>query len=436
MSGKVVTGLLLGFIAGVGLAAQTPEQRGSAAASGARGVFGNQQGLLDNGIEPLSSERPMRTVDGTAFTASLACEAARQFLRVTLVPQGGDIGRLVVETDSNLDGTADRTVNFTGPFAGVCSNGLIRCAPGTWDDCHFLRWDTTSGVLGLQEVAQQELGACYCFNASCGNNLLAVNSQKVVGDVGTSVLTATQQLFPRITATRTVTDPLSVQFIGQRSGCGTDASPEQYFRRPNDMAATGAAAVAVPGTVANFIAGTAAARSRGVASIRCELNRNLGANEIRKSDILNFLSITRGNAQDCGPGCLRFLIGEVRENFYDGNNCTVFEEDLRLQVLRPDRIQSVSLNRIGWNDQVQLLVNGTRYYNSYSDWEDGDFPFRFRTGSCNWGDDHDRNVNISLLPGFQSMGAKTVRLRTAVGNTGQGFAFLEARVRESCALGA
>jgi hypothetical protein len=414
---------------------QTPEERGSAAAGSVRGVFGSEQGLVANGIEPFSAERPMRTVDGQAFEASLACEATRQFLRVTMIPQGSDIGRVVVEMDTNLDGATDRAVNFTGPFAGLCGNGLIRCAPGSWEDCHFLQWDTDGGVLGLREVAQQRMGACYCFNASCGNNLLVVNSEKVVGDLGASVLTAAAQLLPRVSATRAVSDALSVRFVGQRAGCGIDASPEQFFRHPDNMAAAGAAAMSVPGSVANFVSGTAEARNRGIASIRCEINRNVATNEIRKSDILNFLSTTRGNYQDCGPGCMRFLIGEVRENFYDGNTCTVFEEDLRLQVLRPERIQSIRLTRIGWNDQVQLLVDGTRYYNSYPDWEEGDFPPRFRIGmSCNWGDDHDRNVNISLLPGFGTMGLKTVRLRTAVGNTGQGFAFIEARVAEACEL--
>ena len=420
-----------------GAFAQTADERGSAAAESARSVFGSEQGLVEHGIEPLGAVTPMRTVDGRAFNANLSCEASEQFLRVTMFPAGSDIGRFVVELDADLDGTVDRATNFTGPFAGVCSNGVIRCAAGTWNDCHFLQWDTASGALALAEVSQQQLGACYCFNASCGNNLLISNSQKVVSDLGTSVLTAAQGLLPRVTSTRTVVDALSIQFLGQRNACGTDSSPEQYYSRPDALAAAGVAAQAVPGTVANFVSATAVARGRGVATMRCEINRSVGANEIRKSDILNFLSATRGHAEDCGPGCLRFVLGEAGEHYYDGDSCTVFEEDMRLEVLRPDRINSVRLNRLAWNDQVQVLANGTRYYNSYPDWGDGDFPFRIRVlNYCNWGDDNDVSLNLNLLPAFRNIGTTTLRLRTAVGNVGHGFAFIEARVNESCEVGA
>ena len=379
---------------------------------------------------------PMRTVDGRTFNANLSCEASEQFLRVTMFPAGSDIGRFVVELDADLDGTVDRATNFTGPFAGVCSNGVIRCAAGTWNDCHFLQWDTSSGALALAEVSQQQLGACYCFNASCGNNLLISNSQKVVSDLGTSVLTSAQRLLPRVTSTRTVVDALSIQFLGQRNACGTDSSPEQFYSRPDALAAAGVAAQAVPGTVANFVSGTAVARGRGVSTMRCEINRTVGANEVRKSDILNFLSATRGRAEDCGPGCLRLLLGEEGEHYYDGDTCTVFEESMRVQVLRPDRINGVRLYRLGWNDQVQVLANGTRYYNSYPSWGSGTFPFRPRIGrDCNWGDDNDQVLNLSLAPEFRSVGTTTLQLRTAVGNVGHGFAFIEARVNESCEVG-
>src|SRR5690606_23342733 len=196
-----------------------------------------------HGIEPFSAERPMRTVDGQVFDAALSCRASEQFLRVTMLPTGSDIGRFVVDLDTNLDGSIDQHLNFTGPFAGVCSNGVIGCAAGTWDNCHYYQWDTSTGTLVLNEVSAQQLGACYCFNASCGNNLLAVNSRKVVSDLGVSILTAAQQILPRVASTGTIADDLSIQFMGQQGSCGTDASPEQYFRRPQELAGAGVAAI-------------------------------------------------------------------------------------------------------------------------------------------------------------------------------------------------
>src|SRR5690606_15241810 len=127
--------------------APTAEERGAAAASSVRGVFGDEQGLVTHGIEPFSAERPMRTVDGQVFDAALSCRASEQFLRVTMLPTGSDIGRFVVDLDTNLDGSIDQHLNFTGPFAGVCSNGVIGCAAGTWDNCHYYQWDTSTGTL-------------------------------------------------------------------------------------------------------------------------------------------------------------------------------------------------------------------------------------------------------------------------------------------------
>lgn len=438
--------LLAGLLAGSAVTSQGAEPdadaRGAAAAASARSVFGNEQGLVTHGIEPLSAERPMRTVDGQAFEAGLACRSSQQFLRVTMLPSGSDIGRFVVDLDTNLDGSTDQHLNFNGPFAGVCSNGVIRCSAGSWDNCHFYQWETGGGTLALAEVSQQQLGACYCFNASCGNNLLAVNSQKVVSDLGTSVLTAAQQILPRVASTRTVADALSIQFIGQQGSCGIDDSPEQYFRRPNEMAGAGLAALAVPGTVANFISGTTAARERGIASLRCEINREIGAHEVRKSDILNFLSATRGHVEDCGPGCLRFLLGQEGNNYYGHNErCTVFEEALRLEVLRPERISAFRLYRVTYDDHIVLAQGDQVLYSRIHslDWPDpvNGLPRPFpRFPSCERSDNWDLAVNVNLLPALQSVGVHELRARTAVGGEGDAAFFLEARVNESCELGA
>jgi hypothetical protein len=427
---------LLGLLACVAnLQAATPDDRAKEAAARVKEMYGTEGNLTTNGIEPFGSERLMRTVEGLGFGAAMSCEASQQFLRVTMVPAGTEIGRVIVEMDQDLDGTSDRTLGFSGPFTGVCSNGVIRCTPSTWDNCQYLQWQASEETLALVEVTPRELGACYCFNAACGNNLLVVNSEKVVSDVGSGVLAAAQAVLPRVATTRTVADALSIQFSGQRAGCGIDGSPEQYFKRAQDLAAAGTAEKNRPGTVANFISNTAVARERGTAALRCELNRRIGTVEIRKNDILRFQSATHGSVQDCGAGCLRLLVGQVGDDYYDGGSCKVFEEELRLQVLRPERIASVTLTRIGWDDQVQLLVDGTRLYNSYPLWEDGAFPYNPRAGlRCEWGDENERTPNQNLTASFSRVGTSSVRLRTAVGGEGQGYAFLEARLNEACEL--
>jgi hypothetical protein len=55
---------------------------------------------------------------------------------------------------------------------------------------------------------------------------------------------------------------------------------------------------------------------------------------------------------------------------------------------------------------------------------------------CERGEQRDITLNVNLLPAVQSLGAHTLRLRTAVGGEGDAALYFEARVNESCELGA
>src|SRR5262245_4096505 len=113
-------------IAIVSAAAQSPlsaqiKERAEAAGQGVHDLFGTDQRLQQKGFEPLSTDAPMQTVNGTAFPAQMACQATAQFLRVTIFPTGtSDIGHFTVEFDRDLNGSLESSEDFVGPFAGVC----------------------------------------------------------------------------------------------------------------------------------------------------------------------------------------------------------------------------------------------------------------------------------------------------------------------------
>lgn len=424
--------LALVALLSVQLSGAQETERARAAAESVKGVYGTAEGLTQNGVRPLSTTDPMRTVRGDPFNAQLNCPATQRFLRVTMLPSGtSDIARLDVELDRDVDGTAETARSFTGPFAGVCNNGLIRCDPGTWNNCRSYRWAIPNGVPILEEVLQRDLGACYCVNASCGANLLMVNSNKVVSDVGAGLVTLVQRVLPRITTARTQSDELSIAYFGQASGCGVDRSPEQFFSNPNALAAAGVAERATPGTVANFILGTSVAADRRVSAMSCEIRRELETSYVAKNDILRLNSSTRGIATDCGPGCIRFQIGDAVNNLYGGGSggtrCRISAESQRYLVGMPDRIDSVTLQSTRFDDAIRLKLDGTIAYNTHPSWTAAGTP-EFR---CNYGEGSTA-PNSNLTSYFSRVGTVAMDMEIAHDRRGEGWMVLEARVREGC----
>jgi hypothetical protein len=413
-------------------AAQTVTERARSAASPVKERFGSGEALTENGVKPLTTDSPMHTVDGTPFEAQLMCEASERYLRVTMQPgASSDIDRFAVEMDADLDGNFEVGLNFTGPFAGVCNNGVIQCDAGTWNNCRHLRWAMSGPSLALEEVSLRELGACYCVNASCGSNLLTVNSRKVVTDLGNSVLASAQRIAPRITSARNQSDELSITYFGQQSGCGVDRSPEQHFRRPQDLAAAGVAAREEPGTVSNFLRSTSVAAGRGLTALSCELNRDVQTSFRSKNDILRLVSSTRGTGVDCGPGCMRFRIGDERQNLYTGggSRCRLETETQQYFVGFPDRIDSFRLTTGRTDDALRLVANGGVIYTSRPGWTAPGVPGT----RCNYGNAN-LNPNLDVRGAFATPGTLNLAMEVARDEAGEGWMWMEARVREGCTL--
>lgn len=427
-------GALVGLLAALafGVAgAQDMRAQGSGAAEAARQAYGNEDAFTQKLTSPLSTSTPMQSVNGATFDAQISCPASDVYLRTTMAPTGSsDIAQLTVELDANLDGTLERARLFPGPYSGACTNGLVQCDAGTWNNCRYYRWAAINGAPGLEEVSARDLGACYCFNASCGQNLLFVNGQKIVSDIGAGVLAASQSIFPRVMASRTQSDALSISYYGQQSGCGVDRTPEAYYSNMTALPAAGVTAGQEPGSVANLVLTSGVAAQSRVSSASCDIRRNITTSSRTLPDILTFVSATAGSEVPCGPGCLRVTLGLPGDNYLFGGACAVFEESAQLMIADPSRIESARLLSVAYDDYIQQQVDGNVVYSSYAAWGAGPFPL----GSCDARGNWTQAPNTDLLPWFQRVGRVELKSRIAVGDKGEQLATYEFRVREGCGI--
>jgi hypothetical protein len=427
---EAFVGLALALVCG-GALAQDVRAQASSAADAARQAYGTEDAFTQKLTSPLSTSAPMQSVDGSRFDAQLTCPASDVYLRTTLAPTGSsDIAELTVELDANLDGTLDTARTFPGPYSGACTNGLVQCDAGTWNNCRYFRWAALNGAPGLEEVSARDLGACYCFNASCGQNLLFVNGQKIVTDIGAGVLAASQSIFPRVMASRTQSDALSVSYYGQQSGCGVDRQPERYYSNMSALPAAGVAAGQQPGSVANLVLTSGVAAKSRVSTASCEIRRTITTSSRRLPDILTLASATAGGESSCGPGCLRVTIGAPGDNYLFGGACAVFEESAQLMIADPSRIESARLVRVAFDDHLQEQIDGTIVFSSFATWGTGAFP----AGACDAKGNWTQAPNTDVLPFVQRVGRVALTSRVAVGDKGEQLAAYEFRVREGCGI--
>ena len=178
------------------------------------------------------------------FKAQLTETSSDAFLEVLIQPgPTGDIGTLTVRQDTDFDDAMD--ASYTSPViaSGVCANGIISCAPGTWSNCRFYRWqaDLDSSVFLSEVGGIADLAGCYCVNASCGGDLVWRNPAYILKDLGGGIVGTIQMNNPDVLVTNVFTDAASIRYYGQRaSDAGINQgsaqiyfsgvqNPEQYY---------------------------------------------------------------------------------------------------------------------------------------------------------------------------------------------------------------
>src|SRR3546814_19856937 len=93
----------------------------------------------------LLAGQQISTVDNSrTFAPNIACQKTATMLEVVVQPSGtGDLGRVSIARDTDLDGTVDATSNLPVPVSGICANGEIGRASCRERVCQYV---SISGV--------------------------------------------------------------------------------------------------------------------------------------------------------------------------------------------------------------------------------------------------------------------------------------------------
>jgi hypothetical protein len=251
---------------------QSPSDLGVAQGNNVLNMYGTKSGITNNISNPLtSSNTPMTTVDGSvSFSGQIQCPNSQKFMEVLIQPgTTGDIDTFIVSQDTTFSGTLNYTYEVPFPVSGLCANGVIACAPGTWTNCQTYQWTSNgSGQVSLAVAPLTALGGCFCVNNSCGANLVFDNTQTIMNVIGGGVASAIQKNDSRYAISNVVIDGMDATYYGQNSGgcvapSSMPANAEEYYYNPgtmsSDATAEAAAESASPTSVYSTLATSDAA---------------------------------------------------------------------------------------------------------------------------------------------------------------------------------
>jgi len=410
------------------LGAQSIEDRARAAAAATQAKSHDSESLLHNYVTPGMSGQAIRTVDGSrTVTPSLACQKTAPLLEILVQPGStGDIGTVRISRDTGLDGTMDSISALPVPVSGICANGVISCQPGTWNQCHYLRWEVDGArVLKLAEVDMPELAGCYCVNASCGPNLVMGNLPSVLADLGGGMVGALTSADPRIGVAQAQIDGPVIRYVGaQATACTANPALDQTSYRANPAALQGdAAATAAGNRVFQALTASPAAAGRGAETRSCTVERAVSVESYDYDDIIAATGSLLG-VTSCGADCRIYRIGGT-------GNCSDPPATFaaRFTTATPERIVSARITDIQTADWLQARVDGSPVASAGKrSWLSHALP----SGDCGVGDNYsarpDHDVTAALKTGAVAVDA---RIR-ATGAHRTGHLDVEIRVDTSC----
>jgi len=404
--------------------------------------YGSREGIRQNISNPLTeSDTSMSTIDGTTtFSGQLTCPSSEKFLDVfMLVGTTGDLSKVSIEQDIDLDGSADYSYQVPFIVSGICGNGVISCDEGTWTNCRHYRWSVDSdGKVSLQEVTITDLGGCYCINNDCGNNLVWTNLPGVLKDLGGGVAGAIQANDPKFAISDVRIDGTLITYYGQDSancsqvtGSSGSASPEQYFNNPAALSSDTESEVISQSqdqdSYYSMISSSLAAQETAADIMKCSVKRTVSFEELGLKDIIAANGGT-GQVRSCGDACIEIVLGKEGNNYWSGN-CTVYERYFNVFVKYPELISKAVLVRTRWDDYMQVWIGGVKVWSG----PNNNFPPE-TSGSCELDKSWDWYPNLDVTSYFKTYGNIETRVRVSVTGYGEGYAIVRVYVNELCVL--
>jgi hypothetical protein len=337
-------------------------------------------------------------------------------LEVLVQPSGtGDLGRVTVARDTDLDGSVDSTANLPVPVSGICANGVVSCQPGSWNGCSFFRWDVDAGqALKLTSVDMPKLAGCYCLNNSCGT------------DLGGGMIGALTTADPRYGVAEAVIDGPSIRYVGaQSTACSANPDLAQTAYRANPATiASDAYAASTGNAVFQALKGSATGTGTALQYRHCSIERRVtvlkpGAEDIISRTSGGYSTIENGNSFD-------FLMGSPADNSL-GGSCALIDFRMTLHVSDPDRIVDARLTQFFADDWAQVRVDGLLVGSGPSSWTTLGLP----PGKCEQKKTFYSYPHLDLRP-YLTAGDHEIWLRVAVAEGGEAFAQVHVDVDNSC----
>jgi hypothetical protein len=413
-------------------AAPTPsvEERAEAAAAASRARSGDSDALQQNYLTPGLGGQPIATVDGSkSFVPSLACRKSASLLELIAQPAAsGDIGALRIARDTDLNGGYDQTLNVPVPVSGICANGVISCAPGTWSQCRPFAWAADNGQLSLRQVELTELAGCYCVNNSCGANLVWGNMAAVLKDLGGGVVAALTTADPRIGVAQVHIDGPVIRYTGaQTAACTPNPTLAASSYRTNPTAIAGDAYAA---SRASNVFQALTSSPAGLGAVRekraCTIQREITVKDVTIEDVIARTS--GGYATTTGAaGAVDFFLGSPAKHSLRSGGCRLFDFRMTLTVGDESRLRSATLAYIAVDDWAQVRIDGKLVTSGPGGWTSTGVP----PGDCEMDGTTTYAPGIDLKP-YLTRGAHEVWLRVAVADKGNGYAQIKAQVDTSC----
>lgn len=153
------------------------------------------------------------TLDGNStFNANITCEGATQPI-ADISYLGTDDISIYINVDMDADGTKEKNYTFSG-ISGICSDGLIKCDSGSWNNCNYFSYQHNASNIYLQSSNRGNLSNCYCINSSC-NSVAARDTQRVLDDISAAIYAILQNQMPRFVLTRINNDSSVVEIYGE-----------------------------------------------------------------------------------------------------------------------------------------------------------------------------------------------------------------------------
>jgi hypothetical protein len=409
--------------------AQDMDARARAASAASRAKSSDSDAISRNYVRPGLSNQPISTIDeSTSFATSLACQQSATMLELLVQPGAtGDITRLSLSRDRDLDGRFDSSFILPVPVSGICANGFISCDPGTWNQCKSFKWDVAaSGDIKITQVDLPELSGCYCVNASCGTNLVSGNLASVLTDLGGGVIGALTTADPRIGVAQASIEGPVIRYVGaQTTACSNSPNVSGTGYRANPTAIGGDAyAASQASSVFTALAASSAGSGKAEATRACTIEREIMVKPWDYDDILGVRG-SIASVTSCGTNCRRY---QIRGSGRCGSGPPIYTATF--DPIAPERIVSARIVEMGADDWVQGQVNGqVMGYAGKRPWMGEALP----SGDCRIsGDPWYNRSPIDILPQLKA-GATIVGARVRGGGGGNwGYVTVEISVDTAC----